>query len=366
MFSKWLSAILLLIIATFVLAWFITTTMIGVTKTSVIESDIRSALDSSGYSAIEVDVFGNVATLTGVAPSESAKSKIVSLSEAVRCSSCSHEGKWHIVKDEMSFETLPTQTPYTFSAVKDLNGNVTVSGFVPSVVAKADILLAGNRIFNTKMIDRNIRVANGAPDDKFLEVTESYMRELALLDKGRFSQEGYAGLISGTASDASVRERINNIGQSLPSKYAEGFAANIDVPMMSAQNVGQVQSETICQTLFDDLKSGNRILFETDRAEIRGAESFDLLNKLASAANQCGQFRIKVDGHTDNVGDPVYNQRLSEQRAASVKNYLSGQNVEADRLTIEGFGETQPRSTNDTPEGRALNRRISFTLTRAQ
>jgi len=366
MFSKWLNAILLLLLATFVLTWLITTTFAGFTKTSVVESDIRSALDAEGYEFADVEFYGNVATLSGVAPSENAKLSALSLAESVRCSKCSHDAIWHVVDDQMSFKTLPTQIPYTFNGVKDSDGNVTLSGFVPSETAKADIISAANRIFDTKIIDRNIRVANGAPDEKFLDVTESYMNELALLDKGRFSQEGFAGLISGTASDVEVRNRINKIGQSLPGNYGTSFAANIDIPEMSAQNVGQVQSETICQTLFDDLKSGNRILFETGRADIKGAESFDLLNKLASAANQCAQFRVKIDGHTDNVGDPVYNQRLSEQRAASVKNYLSRQDVEADRLTIQGFGETEPRSTNETPEGRALNRRISFTLTRAQ
>ena len=366
MISKWLSALFLLMLTALILTWLITTTGISSTKTSVVESDIQSALSANGYDYVDVDMYGNVATLSGVAPSESSKSAAISLAETVSCSQCKGEGIWHVVKDDMTFQTLPIQTPYTFSAVKESGGSVTLSGFVPSEVAKADIILAANRIFNTKVIDRTIRVANGAPDANFLDVTEGYMKELALLDKGRFSQEGYAGLISGTASDISVRERINQIGQSLPGDYGTKFAANIDVPEMSAQNVGQVQSETICQTLFDDLKTGNRILFETGRADIKGASSFDLLNKLASAANQCDQFRVKIDGHTDNVGDPVYNQRLSEQRAASVKNYLSRQDVEADRLTIQGFGEREPRSTNETPEGRALNRRISFTLTRAQ
>lgn len=366
MFSKWISAIFLLALATFALAWLITTTHIKATKVSVVQNDIRQALAAEGYNNIDVDMFGNVATLSGKTKNEAAKMAALSIAETVKCSECSSEKIWHIVEDEITFDALPTQDPYTFTAVKDANGNVTVSGYVPSELAKADIILAGNRIFNTKIIDRKIRIANGAPDEKFMEVTQNYMKELALLDKGRFSQEGYAGLISGTASSIDVRNRINQIGQNLPGSYAAGFAANIDVPEMSAQNVGEVRSESICQTLFDDLKGSNRILFETGRADIKGAGSFDLLNKLASAANQCSSFRIKIDGHTDNVGDPVYNQRLSEQRAASVKNYLSRQDVEADRLTIEGFGETQPRSTNDTNEGRALNRRISFTVTRAQ
>jgi len=63
-----------------------------------------------------------------------------------------------------------------------LNGNVTVSGFVPSEQARTDILTSANRIFDTKVIDRKVVVAAGAPDGEFVNVTKSYMKELAVLE----------------------------------------------------------------------------------------------------------------------------------------------------------------------------------------
>ena len=114
------------------------------------------------------------------------------------------------------------------------------------------------------------------------------------------------------------------------------------------------------------MKGNNRILFETNAANIKGAASFDLLNKIAAAANRCASFNISIGGHTDSVGNEAYNQRLSEARAATVKNYLSEQRVEADRMTAIGYGETNPQATNATAEGRAQNRRITFTVTQAQ
>jgi outer membrane protein OmpA-like peptidoglycan-associated protein len=68
--------------------------------------------------------------------------------------------------------------------------------------------------------------------------------------------------------------------------------------------------------------------------------------------------KIQVEGHTDSVGEDDYNQRLSEQRAQSVRGYLVDQMVAADSVTAFGFGKAKPVATNDTPEGRQQNRRV--------
>lgn len=361
MSSRWLGAVLLLALVSLILGW-----IFGMPKIESMENDIRAALDSKGYNSVQVDMSGNVATLTGDIASESARADAIATAENTQCSACKNKRRWHEVEDSMNLKSVAVQTPYTFNAVKNLAGNVTLNGYVPNETAKADIILTANRIFNTKVIDRTIRVASGAPDEKFLDVTESYMKELAALDKGTFSQEGYNGLLKGTASDADVRNRINLAGQALPGKYAAGFKADIDVPEIVVPETGEINSVSVCQKLFEEVKSGKRIQFETGAANIKGAESFELLNTIASAANRCPSFRVEIGGHTDSVGDEGYNLRLSEARAATVKNYLSDQQVEADRLTAVGFGETSPRATNDTREGRAENRRITFTVSKAQ
>lgn len=357
MASKWIGAGLLLALASLILGL-----IFGMPKINSMENDIRAALDSKGYQNIQVDMSGNVASLSGEAASEAAKSDAISVAENTQCSKCKNKRQWHVVEDNMSVQSLPVQSPYTFNAVKDANGSVTVSGFVPSETEKADILLAANRIFNTKVIDRKIVVAAGAPDGKFADVTEGYMNQLALLEKGSFSQENYNGLLKGTASDEGVRDAINAAGQSFGGKYASGFRADISVP----KPVVQINSATDCQALFEEVKGDNRILFETNAANIKGGASFDLLNKIAAAANRCSSFNISIGGHTDSMGDASYNQRLSEARAATVKNYLSEQQVEADRMTAVGYGESNPTATNATAEGRAQNRRITFTVTQAQ
>lgn len=70
--------------------------------------------------------------------------------------------------------------------------------------------------------------------------------------------------------------------------------------------------------------------------------------------------RIQIDGYTDNDGDPAANQKLSERRAATVRNFLVSSGVPAAMLSMKGYGETNPKASNDTPEGKFENRRIEY------
>lgn len=70
--------------------------------------------------------------------------------------------------------------------------------------------------------------------------------------------------------------------------------------------------------------------------------------------------RVQIDGHTDNDGDDAANQKLSQQRAEAVRSELLKEGVPAAMLSTKGFGETQPKASNDTPEGRFENRRIEY------
>ena len=73
---------------------------------------------------------------------------------------------------------------------------------------------------------------------------------------------------------------------------------------------------------------------------------------------------IELEGHTDNVGSEEMNLGLSERRANEVYTYLVGKGIEASRMVFKGYGYSRPISSNETPEGRALNRRTEFKITR--
>src|ERR1039457_7038775 len=86
------------------------------------------------------------------------------------------------------------------------------------------------------------------------------------------------------------------------------------------------------------------------------------LSKVAGILLSYPGLNIEVDGHTDNVGGEEYNQKLSEQRAESVRAYLVDQGVQTGSVTARGFGKTQPVGTNDTAEGRQINRRVELVV----
>ena len=72
---------------------------------------------------------------------------------------------------------------------------------------------------------------------------------------------------------------------------------------------------------------------------------------------------MTVEGHTDNVGGVEYNQQLSEQRANSVREFLTKQGVRPENIQSRGFGMTQPVASNSTATGRQLNRRVDLVVT---
>jgi outer membrane protein OmpA-like peptidoglycan-associated protein len=103
----------------------------------------------------------------------------------------------------------------------------------------------------------------------------------------------------------------------------------------------------------------NDILFDYNSASLRGA-SRTTLNELAQNFRQYPDNRIVVEGHTDNTGSDQYNQRLSEQRASNVADYLIDNGVAAGAITVFGYGESRPKVTNDSAEGRQQNRRVEI------
>ena len=84
--------------------------------------------------------------------------------------------------------------------------------------------------------------------------------------------------------------------------------------------------------------------------------------KVAETLKQYNQTTLVIRGYTDSTGAATYNQQLSLKRANAVKSYLVGQGVAANRIQTIGMGESDPRASNDTAQGRAMNRRVSITI----
>jgi OOP family OmpA-OmpF porin len=120
---------------------------------------------------------------------------------------------------------------------------------------------------------------------------------------------------------------------------------------------------TGCPRVF--IKDDQIQILEQPKFDFNGAaikkESDPLLTEVAAAMNDHAEIRrVRVEGHTDGVGSAPYNQHLSQQRAEAVVKWLTGHGVAKERLSAQGLGKQQPIMPNDTPAGRAANRRVEF------
>jgi outer membrane protein OmpA-like peptidoglycan-associated protein len=103
------------------------------------------------------------------------------------------------------------------------------------------------------------------------------------------------------------------------------------------------------------------VLFDTAKYTLRSGAR-EKLAKVSGIVLSHPGLKLAVEGHTDSVGGDEYNQTLSEERAASVRDYLVSQGIPATSITARGFGKTMPVVSNDTAEGRQRNRRVELVV----
>ncbi|TAL62207.1 MAG: hypothetical protein EPN85_03145 [Bacteroidetes bacterium] len=135
---------------------------------------------------------------------------------------------------------------------------------------------------------------------------------------------------------------------------------NLDIPASAAYQ------EIVKDFGLNSLSVGSKIVlknifFDFDKATLR-AESASELERLTKLLTDAPTIEIEISGHTDNKGSDEYNRKLSQSRAQAVVDYLVKKGIEKSRFTAKGYGKTKPVATNDTDEGRQLNRRTEFEI----
>jgi outer membrane protein OmpA-like peptidoglycan-associated protein len=145
---------------------------------------------------------------------------------------------------------------------------------------------------------------------------------------------GTAGAIIGRQMDKQAEEIKNSVPDAKVERVGEGIVVEFN----------------------------SNILFGFDRSDLSEDAKVNL-NNLVTVLNNYPDTDIEVQGHTDSKGTEAYNQALSERRANSVSGYLIGNGISDSRISIVGYGENFPKYTNDTEDGRALNRRVEFMIT---
>lgn len=138
----------------------------------------------------------------------------------------------------------------------------------------------------------------------------------------------------------------------------------IDWPSSDSDDAGWWLSENPPPTPpppLEEFSLDSDVLFETNSSTLNDGAT-DELSVIVEALLERSTVVAEIHGHTDNVGDPQYNLGLSQQRAASVADFLTGVGIEQHRLEIYGRGSTDPISSNDTEAGRSQNRRVEIQI----
>jgi len=182
--------------------------------------------------------------------------------------------------------------------------------------------------------------------------------------------------VIGTGVGAATGAALGAIGGAIAGKPGKGAAIGAGVGALAGMGVGAymdrqeaILRQKLAGTGVRVVREGNNlrlimpgnITFATDSAEI-APQFYSTLNAVALVLKEFPETLIEVTGHTDSTGSEAYNLQLSQQRANSVAQYLIAQGIAPNRILAKGMGESMPIAPNDTPEGRAMNRRVEIRI----
>ena len=148
------------------------------------------------------------------------------------------------------------------------------------------------------------------------------------------------------------------IGAAVGAAVGGGVGHSMDQQQKELQQIPNVEVSRPAENQID-VRLTSDILFDFNSADLR-PESRATLHDLATNFKNYPNEIFDIEGHTDSVGTHDYNMRLSQRRADSVGDFLIEQSVPRSQVTTTGYGPDRPKSANDTPEGRQLNRRVEI------
>jgi outer membrane protein OmpA-like peptidoglycan-associated protein len=168
------------------------------------------------------------------------------------------------------------------------------------------------------------------------------------------------GLITGDDSKERRERALIGAGVGAVAGGSVGYYMDVQEAKLRQQLQGTGVSVTRMGENITLNMPGN-ITFKTDSADLN-SNFFSVLDSVTLVLKEYNKTIVEVAGHTDSTGTTEYNQALSQRRAQTVATYLSGKGVLEQRIITVGAGEGHPVATNDTPDGRQLNRRVELTL----
>lgn len=207
-----------------------------------------------------------------------------------------------------------------------------------------DKALAGYRV---KLADKKVEIAKAVAETSYLDEQYKTLRE----------QQADARLDSRTQEADAARYDAKMARQDATTAEAESELARQQALELQ-QQISELNAK---QTERGWVVTLGDVLFDTGRADLKEG-SLNNMSKLSAFLNRYQDRKVQIEGHTDSIGSSDSNQGLSERRANSVRRYLEGQGIAADRLTTAGLGEHSPVTDNDTAASRQQNRRVEVII----
>ncbi len=327
-----------------------------------VEDRTRAALLEGGLGWVHVAVDGQAVTLTGEEPPAGGSAEALRRALDARCPTWLGPQRCAVTVSA-AFHTPAPPAPPLEVRWPDLRatlaaGTLTVKGTVPTGADRARLEAQAQLFKGTPRVSevRSELTESGAPGPAAWEVLAGRVISVA----GR-CKEGWAELAGGVLSVACTVARADL------AELERDVEVRVDGGLVGQRGkVSFLVEEEVaaCETSLRQLLEGARIEFATASAELLPS-SRPLLERVAGVARSCPG-TLRIEGHTDAVGPPAANARLSAARAETVRGALIARGLSPARLVAEGLGADRPLATNDTADGRARNRRIEFHVVHGQ
>ncbi len=244
----------------------------------------------------------------------------------------------------------PATAPYRLIIARD-GPRLRIAGDVATRSDRADLVAAGSRVYGIADVVDATRFASGAPDG-FQEAARLSLTALSGLTGGSVTIEGTEARLDGFVTRDDVGQRqVDVLGDRLPDGYS------LDATIVTRQLPQPLPAQP-CSDLVQRHLAAGRLEFEAN--EDLSDESLVVLDRVAETMVRCRPLLVEIGVHSDSRGSQATNRRLTQARAERIVEYLVDAGVRRERLTAQGFGETEPIADNDTEAGRAANRRVAF------
>lgn len=225
---------------------------------------------------------------------------------------------------------------------------VIVAGTVPDEATRVAVLARLRALYGEARVVDRIEVDNVvAPPNWQSHVVNLLGDDLRQVSGGRLDVNGNVVRLQGEVGNEAQR-------QQLASRMSTSL--NRTWTVHNALRVGSSK-----QAVLDQALANRTIEFQSGSANLT-AQGIAVLEQMATAMRSIGTARVRISGHTDNVGRRAANVTLSQSRADAVRRYLESAGIEASRMSVQGLGPDRPVADNSSADGRARNRRIEFTV----